>query len=245
MLTSSSRPLPPYNPHSPYSSLDPDRDFKSFVPVATMNESHPIRTVEFSPSGEHFTVGTNSKALRICRLSPSSGASSSGASSSGASTSPSTSASLSVVYERPLHHHGSVYCSAWNASSTLIATGSNDKTVKIIALDVDASDSNLRRSIEQEDLTLLGHSGTVRSVAFHNEDPGRLLSTGAGDNLGQIWDVNTTNVGGFNTRGGDGDYNDGSRPVATLRGHKATVHAGKFSPFENFVVGTGGGGRRG
>ena len=221
MLKSTQEPPPrQFNPHAPYSNLDINKDFKRLTPVATLNESHPIRTVEFSNSGSHFTVGTNSKALRICRLSDSRD-------------------SIEVVYERPMHHHGSVYCSSWNASSTLIATGSNDKTVKIINIDIDEEDENLRRSIEQEDLTLKGHEGTVRTVAFHNDDPGRLMSAGAGDNIGQIWDVNTTHAQGFNTRD-DGNYNDGSKPINTLRAHTATIYCCKFSPFENFLCATAG-----
>jgi len=208
----------PFNPHAPYANLDMDKDFKTFALVAALNESHPIRTVEFSKSGSHFTVGTNSKALRICKLSGT---------------------SIEVVYERPMHHHGSVYCSSWNASSTLIATGSNDKTVKIINVNVDADDVNLRRSIEQEDMTLKGHTGTVRAVSFHNSDPGRLLSVGAGDNVGQVWDINTTHSAGFNTRD-DGNYNDGTAPLCTLKAHTQTIYCCQFSPFENYFCASGG-----
>lgn len=38
----------------------------------------------------------------------------------------------SVLYKRSKHHYGSIYCTAWNASGNLIATGSNDKTIKLL-----------------------------------------------------------------------------------------------------------------
>lgn len=36
-----------------------------------------------------------------------------------------------VVYTSAKHHRGSIYCVSWNESGTLIATGSNDKTVRV------------------------------------------------------------------------------------------------------------------
>ena len=36
--------------------------------VAMLRDNQPIRTCCFSPSGDHFVLGTNSKALKICRL---------------------------------------------------------------------------------------------------------------------------------------------------------------------------------
>jgi hypothetical protein len=36
--------------------------------VAMLRDNQPIRTCCFSPSGDHFVLGTNSKSLKICRL---------------------------------------------------------------------------------------------------------------------------------------------------------------------------------
>ena len=38
----------------------------------------------------------------------------------------------SVLFKRTKHHKGSIYCMAWSPDGALIATGSNDKTVKIM-----------------------------------------------------------------------------------------------------------------
>jgi WD repeat-containing protein 47 len=35
------------------------------------------------------------------------------------------------------HHYGSIYCTAWNTNGNLIATGSNDKTIKLIKFSPD------------------------------------------------------------------------------------------------------------
>ncbi len=42
-----------------------------------------------------------------------------------------------VVYKKSKHHYGSIYCTAWNPAGNLIATGSNDKTVKLLKFDPD------------------------------------------------------------------------------------------------------------
>ena len=40
-----------------------------------------------------------------------------------------------VLFKRPKHHKGSIYCSAFNSTGDLIATGSNDKTIKMTRFD--------------------------------------------------------------------------------------------------------------
>ena len=59
---------PPMNPEDPYGHISADESFLHFHCLATMQESHPIRTVAFSPTGSVFSVGTNSKALRLCQF---------------------------------------------------------------------------------------------------------------------------------------------------------------------------------
>ena len=39
---------------------------------------------------------------------------------------------FSVLFKRTKHHKGSIYCLAWSPRGDLIATGSNDKTVKLM-----------------------------------------------------------------------------------------------------------------
>jgi WD40 repeat protein len=42
-----------------------------------------------------------------------------------------------VLYKKGKHHLGSIYCMAWSPSGRIIATGSNDKLIKIVRLNMD------------------------------------------------------------------------------------------------------------
>jgi len=58
---------------------------------------------------------------------------------------------MDVIVKRVKHHKGSIYCVAWNSHGNLIATGSNDKTVRLMKFDgstcTSAGNVNLSRSI--------------------------------------------------------------------------------------------------
>lgn len=41
---------------------------------------------------------------------------------------------MSPIYQQKNHHHGSIYCLDWSPKGRLIATGSNDKLVKILVV---------------------------------------------------------------------------------------------------------------
>jgi WD40 repeat protein len=49
-----------------------------------------------------------------------------------------------VLYKKGKHHLGSIYCMGWSPSGKMLATGSNDKLIKIVRLDMDRpeDDSN-------------------------------------------------------------------------------------------------------
>jgi len=36
-----------------------------------------------------------------------------------------------VIYKKNKHHKGSIYCVAWSPLGDILATGSNDKTIKM------------------------------------------------------------------------------------------------------------------
>jgi WD40 repeat protein len=48
----------------------------------------------------------------------------------------------SVLYKKGKHHYGSIYCTAWNPTGNLIATGSNDKTIKLVKFSPDLAEDN-------------------------------------------------------------------------------------------------------
>ena len=39
------------------------------------------------------------------------------------------------MFKRAKHHKGSIYCVGWNPAGDILATGSNDKTVKLMRFD--------------------------------------------------------------------------------------------------------------
>ena len=135
-----------------------------FLPVSTLEDVQAIRCAEFHPSGKLFAVGSNSKTLRICAY----------------PTAEITSgpAQPTVLFKRTKHHKGSIYCLAWSSTGDLLATGSNDKTVKMMRFQPDSC--SLDGAAEKE---LAIHDGTVRDCLFLNDPRGNpvLVSAGAGD----------------------------------------------------------------
>ncbi len=84
-----------------------------------------------------------------------------------------------VLFKRARHHKGSIYCLSWSPDGSLLATGSNDKTVRLMRFDRDACAVGADPGSEVE-LTM--HDGTVRDCLFSAHDGGRTLVTaGAGD----------------------------------------------------------------
>ena len=108
-----------------------------FLPVSTLEDIQAIRCAEFHPGGKLFAVGSNSKTLRICAY-PSdilAGTLNKGnkadAINNALSGGPPT-----VLFKRTKHHKGSIYCLSWSPRGDLLATGSNDKTVKLMRFQV-------------------------------------------------------------------------------------------------------------
>ena len=85
--------------------------------------------------------------------------------------------------KRARHHKGSIYCLAWNPLGNLIATGSNDKTVKIMRFNAEDSINDVNGVSgggEHVETELAMHDGTVRDLVFMG-DSQTLVSGGAGD----------------------------------------------------------------
>lgn len=83
-----------------------------------------------------------------------------------------------VLFKRTKHHKGSIYCLAWSPIGDLMATGSNDKTVKLMRFNADTS------NLEGEEIELAMHDGTVRDLCFIEDTSNKsslLISGGAGD----------------------------------------------------------------
>ncbi|CAG0924733.1 unnamed protein product, partial [Notodromas monacha] len=138
-----------------------------FVAVTTLEDAQAVRCAEFHPDGKVYAVGSNSKTLRVCAY-------------------PKlldlreehVAYQPTVLFKRTKHHKGSIYCLAWSPMGDLIATGSNDKTVKLMRFNADNC------NIEGQEVELTMHDGTVRDLCFIEDMSNKsslLVSGGAGD----------------------------------------------------------------
>ncbi|XP_047198746.1 WD repeat-containing protein 47 [Hippoglossus stenolepis] len=137
-----------------------------FVKVNQLEDTQAVRAVAFHPSGALYAVGSNSKTLRVCAYPES------------LSTSPGAVKQPVVRFRRNKHHKGSIYCVAWSHCGQLLATGSNDKYVKVLPFNADSCNAT------GPDLEFSMHDGTIRDLAFMEgpESGGSILmSAGAGD----------------------------------------------------------------
>lgn len=134
-----------------------------FVRVHQLEDTQAVRAVAFHPSGALYAVGSNSKTLRVCAypetLTPRLGAVHTGPMRETAQLThdltPATSLPLSssggsvvkqpaVRFRRNKHHKGSIYCVAWSHCGQLLATGSNDKFVKVLPFNADSCNATGR-----------------------------------------------------------------------------------------------------
>jgi WD40 repeat protein len=120
----------------------------------------------------------------------------------------------------PLRGHRSLVRSvAFHPMGQLMATSSNDSTVKLWRLSSDNSSADCVATLERRNG---GHSKWVNSVAFHPKAP--LLATGSGDTTVKLWRLVTTP---------DGLISSATR-VATLdsdkEGHSDSVRSVAFHP---------------
>ncbi|XP_071374998.1 WD repeat-containing protein 47-like [Centroberyx affinis] len=138
-----------------------------FVKVSQLEDTQAVRAVAFHPSGALYAVGSNSKTLRVCAYPETLTTSGSGAVKQAV-----------VRFRRNKHHKGSIYCVAWSHCGRLLATGSNDKYVKVLPFNSDTCNAT------GPDLEFSMHDGTIRDLAFMEgpESGGSILiSAGAGD----------------------------------------------------------------
>ncbi|XP_051549661.1 WD repeat-containing protein 47-like isoform X1 [Myxocyprinus asiaticus] len=138
-----------------------------FIAVQTLEDTQAVRAVAFHPSGTLYAVGSNSKTLRVCNYPQSLKASAQ-----------SPVKQPDICFKRIKHHKGSIYCVAWSPCGQLLATGSNDKYVKVLPFNADTCNA------KGPDLEFSMHDGTIRDVAFMEgpESGGAILiSAGAGD----------------------------------------------------------------
>jgi WD40 repeat protein len=86
-------------------------------------------------------------------------------------------------------HRASVNSVAFHPKALLLATGSDDMTVKLWRLSSDNSSATCVAILDQSNG---GHNRPVRSVAFHPTAP--LLATGSADNTVKLWRLSHDNL---------------------------------------------------
>ncbi|KAJ8300136.1 hypothetical protein KUTeg_021655 [Tegillarca granosa] len=178
------------NLSDPRDSLDAGKP--KFTAVTSLEDVQAIRTVAFHPSGNYYAIGSNSKTLRLCAFPDVTNL-----------RSDHVTGEVNVTYERKKHHKGSIYCVAWNPLGDVLATGSNDKTIKMLKLNPDDN-------VAGPEMELTMHDGTVRDLVFMQDSINRsslLISGGAGDNKIYVTDCET------------------GMPVRAMAGHSGSAFA--------------------
>ncbi|BET02766.1 WD domain, G-beta repeat [Nesidiocoris tenuis] len=165
--TNTARTFRKYNARAGRPAPEPNENRPRFIPVTTLEDVQAVRCAEFHPNGSIYAVGSNSKTLRICAYPKLSDL-----------REDHSTYQPTVLFKRTRHHKGSIYCMAWTPVGDLMATGSNDKTVKLMRFDPDSS------NLEGKETELTMHDGTVRDVCFLEDSSNKsslLISGGAGD----------------------------------------------------------------
>ena len=158
-------------------------DISSYNLSKIIEDSHPIRTSCFSPKGDCLAIGTNSKSLKIYSLSHvlSNFKKYSGVNSA---------TKMPLIFEQKNHHLGSLYCLDWSVSGRLLASGSNDKVIKLMVVPpLSEGDGKNNEDDDILELPINGHAGTIRSICFDPSSDLTLLTAGDIDKNIKIWDT--------------------------------------------------------
>lgn len=180
-----------------------DYDITTLAERKVIEDSHPIRTSCFSSKGDYFAIGTNSKSIKLFHIRPVLQRFNKKNSYNFKSdfnvnnylnqnnydmninNNPGNFMNnnftdlddIKMVFEQSNHHLGSIYCLDWSVSGRLIASGSNDRLVKLMVVP-NLDESLYGKDQETLELTVHGHEGTIRSVCFEPRNDLILLSGG-------------------------------------------------------------------
>jgi len=98
---------------------------------------------------------------------------------------------IPVIFDQVNHHEGSIYCTDWTNCERLIASGSNDKKIKILVCPPLNEIDEGEESDNLLELILSGHQAIVRTLCFHPKNELNLISGGEGDSSLKIWNTET------------------------------------------------------
>ena len=160
-------------------------DISSYDLSKIIEDSHPIRTSCFSPKGDCVAIGTNSRSLKIfslCHV----------LNNFKKYTGINSKTKMPLIFEQKNHHSGSIYCLDWSVSGRLLASGSNDRLIKLMVVPQLSESTNSKKNEEDDDILELpieGHNGTIRSICFDPSSDLTLLTSGDIDKNIKIWDT--------------------------------------------------------
>lgn len=137
-----------------------------------------IRAGCFNHDGDMFVIGTNTKALFGYSLVPLLESIRPGTGDYSQLIKAKSQTEPLLSFDIPEHHEGSIYCIDWSDNEQFIATGSNDKQIKII---INPSQRPGEDDIFQ--LLLTGHQNKVRALTFQPGQSNTLLSGGDGESV--------------------------------------------------------------
>jgi len=152
----------------------------NYIPVEKTGDTAAIRAVSFHPGGNIYAVGTNSQALKMCKVP---------ANLLASAHRLDYNAKMGLKWSQPFInipkvHKGSIYACTWSENGDVIATCSNDKSVKLFLFD----EENEKLTAPPGDLT--HHKGIVRDVTFMPTQSSPLYLCSAGPSDGNIFVTN-------------------------------------------------------
>ncbi|TPP65531.1 WD repeat-containing protein 47 [Fasciola gigantica] len=237
----------PSSASSPYSRIGSSRPASSprYIPVTVLEDSQAIRCVAFHPGGQYYAVGSNSKFLRICQFPDIHDIR-----GDHVATAP------FILMRRGKYHRGSIYCVAWSPDGGLIATGSNDTTVRLLPMEsqsglpIAAHGDPSLASTAGHAIELRHHDGTVRDLTFllpgypsdsstrvSTAESRHLLTAGAGD--ARICLVDCSRVESADPSLGSIRPVHSGHVIRSMSGHTGPVYAlAVWAPGSLFVSGS-------
>ena len=124
---------------------------------------------------------------------------------------------MKVVFEQLNHHVGSIYCVDWARTERLIASGSNDRLIKLLVVpNLDEGESS-----QILEMTLQGHQAIVRTVCFNPINDLILLSGGQIDKDVKVWNSET------------------GQQIASLKGHQGDINSIKMAHDGSYAISVG------
>ncbi|MCQ2821527.1 MAG: WD40 repeat domain-containing protein, partial [archaeon] len=173
-----------------------------------IQESSIIRTSCFNQDGDFLAIGTNSKSVKIFEMKSLLQSISPKGIKRNIQSEKTNLISPQLIFEQKNHHLGSIYCLDWSVSGRLLASGSNDKSIKLMVVpdlfsiieqnkpkvskNYDNSLSDDSEEGDDEDileLPITGLKGAVRSVLFDPISDLILYSSCSIDSSIKIWDT--------------------------------------------------------